>query len=83
MNSEIITCPQCSFEILVPRKLWSNYRGRNAKKEEKQHPHRKSKEGWACPKCHNKHYHVYANVCPSCGLDFNSEEFNQIVRNLH
>lgn len=38
--------------------------------------------GWACPKCHEKHYDVYANKCPSCGLDFNSSEFNDIVRNL-
>jgi hypothetical protein len=39
-------------------------------------------EGWACPKCHEKHYDVYANVCPECGLEFNSEEFNRIVRSL-
>ena len=38
--------------------------------------------GWACPKCNVKHYNIYANVCPSCGLDFNSEEFNKIARNL-
>lgn len=35
---------------------------------------------WVCPACDSKHTDVFANICPTCKIDFNSKEFDDICR---
>lgn len=65
-----ITCPQCTFIFLA--------RG-NKKLIKGQHRHKFS-NFWACPACNTKHYDVFADICPTCKINFNSKEFDDICR---
>lgn len=62
-----VTCPQCEFIF----KAKGNKRLIKLKVE---------KNRWSCPNCDTEHKGTYSNTCPTCKIDFNSKEFDDICR---
>jgi len=67
-----ISCPKCKFEFLV--------NGRSKYTNKKLPKFTTPAQGWNCPACDNKHHDVTATICPHCGIDFNSKEFNDVCK---
>lgn len=67
-----VLCPKCGWEFLV------NDRPKFTSK--KLPKFTTQRQGWNCPACDTLHYDVNANICPHCGIDFRSEEFNAVCK---
>jgi len=66
-------CPKCTFEFMV--------NGKPPKRSQlNMSKHKNSNQCWGCPACNTKHYGGYADKCPTCKIDFNSKEFDDVCR---
>lgn len=69
-----VSCPQCEFVFLVQD------RPKYTTKKLPKFPTPKNSKGWLCPACNTTHHNVYTNICPTCNIDFNSKEFDDVCR---